>query len=67
MMVEECHGRSGTQAAPGETNITSIRADSKHSNTGPLTKSTLSTSQFCYCGKSVMCLHVVLYIPILTL
>ena len=60
-MVEECHGRSGTQAAPGETNITSIRADSKHSNTGPLTKSTLSTSQFCYCGKSVMSLHVVLY------
>ena len=37
MMVEECHGRSRTQAAPGETNITSIRADSKHSNTGPLT------------------------------
>ena len=37
MMVEGCHGRSGTQAAPGETNITSIRGDSKHCNTGPLT------------------------------
>lgn len=65
--MEGCHGRSGTQAAPGETNITSIRADSKHSNTVNQTKSTLSTSQFCYCGKLVMCLHVVLYVPILTL
>ena len=58
MMVEGCHGRSGTQAAPGEMDTTSITADSKQSNTGPLTKPTLSTSQYCYCGKSViMCVY----------
>lgn len=42
MMLEGCHGRSGTPAAPGEMNITSVRADSKHSNTGQLNKPTLS-------------------------
>ena len=54
-------GEVGLKQLLEKQTITSIRGDSKHSNTGPLTKSTLSTSQFCYCGKSVMSLHVVLY------
>lgn len=62
MMLEGCHGRSGTQAAPGEMDTTSIRVDSKHSNTGPLTK---PTSQFCYFIKSVMCVYDSRYVRVL--
>lgn len=59
MMVEGCHGKSGTQEAPGERDTTSVRTDSKHSNTGQLNK---LTSQFCYFSKSVS--HVLLQVVI---
>ena len=54
MMVEGCHGKSGTQATPGERDTTSVRTDAKHRNTGQLNK---PTSQFCYFSKSLMCCY----------